>query len=50
MDYKKKSILIIIFSLIVLLFSSFLRLDIIPKIIDTDITVAKEILVEKRGP
>jgi hypothetical protein len=49
MDYKKKSILIIIFSLIVFLFTGFLRLDIIPKFIATDITVAKEILAEKRG-
>lgn len=49
MDYKKKSFLIIIFSLIVLLFSSFLHLDSIPKVAATDIPVSKEILVEKRG-
>jgi hypothetical protein len=49
MNYKKKSFLIIGFSLIVLLFSSYLHVAIISKAIDTDIPVAKKILVEKRG-
>lgn len=49
MDYKKKAFLIIILSLIVFIFSSFLREAIMPKAITTDISVGKEILVEKRG-
>jgi hypothetical protein len=49
MNYKKKSLLIIVFSLAVFLFSSFLKVNIFPKVIATDIAVTEKILKEKRG-
>jgi hypothetical protein len=49
MNYKKTSLLIVMFSLIVLLFNRFLSVTNIPKVIATDITMDKDISNEKRG-
>ena len=49
MNYKKTSLLIVMFSLITLLFNNFLPATNIPKVIATDITPVKHISNENRG-
>jgi hypothetical protein len=49
MNYKKTSLLIVMFSLIILLFNSFISMTNIPKVITTDITMDKDTPNEKRG-
>jgi len=49
MKYKKITLLIVMISLIVLLFNSFLPLTTIPNVIATNITIDKDTSNEKRG-